>query len=206
MSEVWLQDAEHNFGFLHRLDVPSSGLILHAQNYEAFYDLQLQLYSGLMIRDYTVLCHGFLTRQWLDFRLFYQGSAPSQVGGRGKVSVSRLSSENFFYGASAVSLTLTLWCIQTGRRHQIRSHAAHVGHSTVRDRIYSSSSTFLADSTICQRNWLHRHRLTFQDSTGHICKVACELPQDLRESLSSFAEKVSPTFNSCLKYPEVMLL
>ena len=29
------QDREHNYGFLHRLDVPSSGLILLARSYEA---------------------------------------------------------------------------------------------------------------------------------------------------------------------------
>ena len=127
-----MQDVEHNYGFLHRLDVPSSGLILLARNYEAFYDLQLQLYSGLMLRDYTVLCHGVLRRFFLTTRLFYQQSAPSKAGGRGKISFCHLSAEAVYF-ASAL-LTLTHWRIATGRRHQIRSQAAHVGHCTVRDR------------------------------------------------------------------------
>eukprot|EP00438_Fugacium_kawagutii_P031314 Skav215338 [mRNA] locus=scaffold1391:212065:214773:- [translate_table: standard] len=175
------QDVGHNFGFLHRLDVPSSGLILLARSYEAFYDLQLQLCSGLMLRDYTVLCHGFVTRNWLDFRLFYQGSGPSRAG-RGKVSFSRLSIESRF---EVAGLTLTLWRIETGRRHQIRSQAAHVGHCTVRDRVYSSSETFLMDAAICERNWLHRHRVTFQNAQGKSCEVTSELPRDLRSSLAA---------------------
>ena len=34
---------ELNHGFLHRLDVPSSGLILAAKNSQAYFDLRLQL-------------------------------------------------------------------------------------------------------------------------------------------------------------------
>ena len=33
-------DVQHHHGFLHRLDVPSSGLILMAKTYSAYYDLQ----------------------------------------------------------------------------------------------------------------------------------------------------------------------
>ena len=51
-------DSEHAFGFLHRIDVPSSGLVLVAKTYKAYYDLQLQLNVGKLSRDYVVLCHG----------------------------------------------------------------------------------------------------------------------------------------------------
>ena len=42
---------EANCGFLHRLDVPCSGLIMVAKGYEAYYDLLLQLNSGAMRGD-----------------------------------------------------------------------------------------------------------------------------------------------------------
>ena len=35
-----LQSADHDCGFLHRVDVPCSGLILFAKSFLAFYDLQ----------------------------------------------------------------------------------------------------------------------------------------------------------------------
>eukprot|EP00438_Fugacium_kawagutii_P020940 Skav211831 [mRNA] locus=scaffold305:638288:639061:- [translate_table: standard] len=50
-----LQDTVHNCGFLHRLDVPNSGLLLVATSYGAYYDLQLQLAAGQLGRDYLVL-------------------------------------------------------------------------------------------------------------------------------------------------------
>eukprot|EP00913_Durusdinium_trenchii_P023609 g22181.t1 len=47
-------------GFLHRLDVPSSGLILAARHVRAFYDLKMQLALGEIQRDYMVLGHGWI--------------------------------------------------------------------------------------------------------------------------------------------------
>ncbi|CAE6969760.1 unnamed protein product [Symbiodinium sp. KB8] len=49
-----LRDAEHGHGFVHRLDVPGSGLVLFACGYEAYYDLKLQLALGQLERRYTV--------------------------------------------------------------------------------------------------------------------------------------------------------
>ena len=54
-------DTERDYGFLHRLDVPSSGLLIAAKTYEAFYDLTLQLNSGEVMRststDWLNNCH-----------------------------------------------------------------------------------------------------------------------------------------------------
>ena len=35
LAATCLQDSSHSYGFLHRLDVPSSGLVLAAKTYEA---------------------------------------------------------------------------------------------------------------------------------------------------------------------------
>ena len=53
-------DVMHTNGLPHRLDIPSSGLVLVAKTYAAYYDLQLQLSVGDLVRDYVVLCHGLL--------------------------------------------------------------------------------------------------------------------------------------------------
>ena len=49
-------DVQHHHGFLHRLDVPSSGLILVAKTYSAYYDLQAPDGASLFerCRSYTV--------------------------------------------------------------------------------------------------------------------------------------------------------
>ena len=55
-----LEDLQHRRGFIHRLDVPTSGLLLVATSYSVYYDMQLQLMTRRMKRQYLVLCHGWL--------------------------------------------------------------------------------------------------------------------------------------------------
>ncbi|CAL1158927.1 unnamed protein product [Cladocopium goreaui] len=179
-------DQQHNLGFLHRLDVPSSGLIMCAKTYEAFYDLQVQLHAGLFCRDYIVLSHGWLPQSLthIQAHLISSSSGPSLSGGRGKYSCTKLLSVAHIARANwATSFSQLLIRIVTGRKHQIRSQLSFVGHPTVRDALYTSLWTFSDDGKICSRNWLHRHRLEFQDQLGRRQEVISPLPQDLRESM-----------------------
>lgn len=57
-----LQDPVRDRGFLHRLDVPSSGLITAARTYGAYYNLLAQLVAGIFAREYTVVCRGCMPR------------------------------------------------------------------------------------------------------------------------------------------------
>merc|ERR1712032_368388 len=79
---------KHRHGFLHRLDVPSSGLVLVAKTYEAYYDLQSQLCAGEIARDYIVLCHGFMPPDLCEVnaRVSWRGLQPSAAGKQGKPS------------------------------------------------------------------------------------------------------------------------
>ena len=172
-------DSSHNHGFLHRLDVPSSGLILAAESYEAWYDLQVQLYAGGIRREYTALCRGWIPKSLREVRAQQREGVkqPTTSGGRGKPSITRLKVLERLWVKMALSKLSVE--ISTGRKHQIRSHFAHVGHPTVRDALYTSTSTFEADMPLCARNWLHRHKLHFQDACGTLHAVACPLPNDL---------------------------
>ena len=49
---------EFQYGFVHRLDVPSSGLILVGNTFEGLYSLRLQINTFSISREYAVLCHG----------------------------------------------------------------------------------------------------------------------------------------------------
>ena len=183
-----LMDAKHNFGFLHRLDVPSSGLILVASGYEAFYDLQLQLHAGALVRDYWILCHGLVyTRTEVRMSTQSQDGRATRSGGRGKVSLSLLEPSHHCNHESGAFSRLSI-SILTGRKHQIRSHLAHLGHATVRDKIYTSSATFKSDGVLVARNWLHRHRLSFRHGC-EVCEASCGLPKDLARSLELFRSR-----------------
>ena len=58
---------------------------------------------------------------------------------------------------------------------------AFVGHPTARDS-YTSMETFGEDAALCNRNWLHRHLLSFRDQAGSSHEICSPLPQDLNHT------------------------
>merc|ERR1711870_205424 len=122
-------DVMHSYGFLHRLDTPSSGLILTAKTYEAFYDLKYQLSTGDLVRDYVVLCRGLVSPETSEIygRVYHwrhEGNLPSTICRKGKPSRTCLKvAAHCSKGKEIFTLVAVRIC--TGRRHQIRTHFAH---------------------------------------------------------------------------------
>jgi len=79
--------------------------------------------------------------------------------------------------------------IVTGRRHQIRSHASHIGHPTWRDGKYTTPATLRSDLKLCAWNFLHRYRLAFHDSARVAHEVLVSLPTHLATALQQLAGK-----------------
>ena len=61
---------------------------------------------------------------------------------------------------------------------------AFVGHPTARDS-YTSMETFGEDAALCNRNWLHRHLLSFRDQAGSSHEICSPLPQDLNHTFQT---------------------
>ncbi|CAE8586890.1 unnamed protein product [Polarella glacialis] len=183
-------DEEYQCGFLHRLDLPSSGLILAAKTYEAYYDLKVQLNVGEIARDYVILCHGWMRPSLKDIKakVYWRGQLPTSAGDQGKPSLTRLKvTAHASHRATALSLVAVR--IATGRRHQIRSHFSHVGHPTVCDGKYTADATCQSDQDLCARNFLHRYRLAFKDLAGKDHEVVMPIPADLMISLQRVAAR-----------------
>jgi len=78
--------------------------------------------------------------------------------------------------------------LHTGRTHQIRVHMMSIGHPLVCDSKYSAGC-FPAEHRWCLRNFLHTHRLGFDDVSddgivrGGRADIVCPLPEDLRDAL-----------------------
>ena len=179
----------HTYGLLHRLDIPSSGLVLAAKTCEAYYDLQLQLSIGDLVRDYVVLCHGLLPSscQEINERVYFwchEGNLPSIVCRKGTPSLTWLKVVAHC-SREAEDFSLVAIRIRTGRRHQIRTHMMHIGHPIVCDGKYTNASVFLKDMEWCERNFLHRYRLSFFDQDGDVHEAMTPLPSDLVQALAS---------------------
>ncbi|CAE7220900.1 SDP1 [Symbiodinium necroappetens] len=93
-----LLDLQHSKGFLHRLDIPSSGLVTCTLTYKAFWDLQQQLVTGTFAREYVSLCYGWapVDLQHIGVNIFWNRrvSSLSKVGPQGKTSVTDLKDTN----------------------------------------------------------------------------------------------------------------
>ncbi|CAJ1413945.1 unnamed protein product [Effrenium voratum] len=182
------QDLNHRQGWMHRLDVPSSGLLVLAKSYEAFYDLQAQLHAGLVERGYTALCHGWVAQgpvgRWrpLRARIFWHGAQRAVSGGRGRASCTWLWLHKHLQHPLGALSSLSLR-LSTGRKHQIRSHLAHLGHPVVSDQVYQSAGTWGKDLEFYKSNWLHRHRLSFQDLDARPVEVSWPVPAAMTEML-----------------------
>ncbi|CAE7556053.1 unnamed protein product [Symbiodinium natans] len=130
-------DASRDYGFIHRLDVPSSGLILAAKTYRTHSYLQLQLQTGSLLREYIVLSHGWLPpiRRRISASLDDEGETTYSGIGKAALSKLKVQVQCHRHGKAMSAVAIQLG---TGRKHQIRSHMAHIGHPVARDGRYSS--------------------------------------------------------------------
>ena len=183
-----LDDTLHGCGFLHRLDVPSSGLVLAATTYHAWYELQMQLVSGSLLREYVVLCLGWVPTSLRCISARLRSGETVSSGHLGKPCVTHLK---VVAHARRMRRAMSLAAVQilTGRKHQIRSHMAWVGHPTVHDGKYAARATVLEDAQFCTRNFLHRYHLSFLDAAGAGRSAWHLLPSDLVEVLRELSPK-----------------
>ncbi|CAE7210879.1 unnamed protein product, partial [Symbiodinium sp. CCMP2456] len=158
-----------------------------------YFELRLQLATGALRREYAVLCHGFIPgRTEINAPVVWSSSSVSRdeltkVTPRGWPAKTQLlpcaSAE-----AEGSAMTLLDVRIQTGRRHQIRTHLAHIGAASVADGKYSADSTYQNDLRWCPRNFLHRYRLCFnlpcQIKNASPLSLSEPLPLDLRQALA----------------------
>lgn len=133
--------AAFRYGFLHRLDRPSSGLILIAQSFAAYCKLQWQLHIYSIQREYFVLGHGpgNATQKHLDSPIEDRAPHDSILSPLGQPSQSRLSMHSQLWCAAGLHSavhSVVASQIVTGRRHQLRIHCRLAGWPTLADGRY----------------------------------------------------------------------
>ncbi|MDR2090739.1 MAG: RluA family pseudouridine synthase [Clostridiales bacterium] len=165
-------------GIVHRLDKDTSGLILAAKNNFAHSSLSKQIADKSARRYYTALLDGNIKDDGGVIETFI-GRNPKD---RLKMAVTK-------DGKKAVTLyrvverfkdfCLVEFELKTGRTHQIRVHAKHIGHPVTGDRTYGNGAKFKTDGQL-----LHAHKLTVaHPKSGEIMEFHAELPVYFREIL-----------------------
>jgi 23S rRNA pseudouridine955/2504/2580 synthase len=90
-----------------------------------------------------------------------------------------------FFGSTATLMEVTL---RTGRTHQIRVHAQHVGHAVAGDEKYGDAlfNTELKPRGLA-RMFLHAHSLSFTWPQGGEFSISTPLPAELAAVLDELA-------------------
>lgn len=144
---------EFDFGFVHRLDVPSSGLIMSAKTFAGHALLRFQLDTYELHREYIVLVINPLgpERGVIDNRLSKDNiNMRSFVNPRGTPACTRIKTLSFAWPIVDPDVLTSLIAVKihTGRHHQIRAHLTHYQHPPAADGKYGLRTVILKDDHI----------------------------------------------------------
>jgi 23S rRNA pseudouridine1911/1915/1917 synthase len=176
-------------GIVHRLDKETSGILIVAKTKESFEKLQAEFKSREVEKTYIALVHGKLEPETgeikapvgrLPWRRDRFGVLP---GGREATTLYKVIK---FYPGNNGGHTLVEFKPKTGRTHQIRIHAKHIGHAIVGDEFYAGRKTARNDRRWCPRLFLHAASIKFiHPETKKTIEFKSALPEDLQNVLNT---------------------
>ncbi|WP_417618157.1 tRNA pseudouridine(65) synthase TruC [Oceanisphaera sp.] len=160
---------------VHRLDRPTSGVLLFAKNATVARTLTEAFTEQKVRKQYLAVVRGYMPEQGtLDYALslqlddiadkFASSDKPPQSAVTHWQSLAQIelpfavSKKHPTTRYSLVSLTP-----ETGRKHQLRRHMAHLFHPIVGDTTHGEGrhNRFFRQQYDCQRMLLHANRLSF---------------------------------------------
>jgi 23S rRNA pseudouridine955/2504/2580 synthase len=176
-----------DLSLVHRLDRETSGCLVLAKRRSALRELHERFRSGTVEKNYLALVIGDwqLGEQLVDAPLLVEhrkkGERHVVVSSAGKSAQTRVSLSRT-YGIYSL-----LQCQpQTGRTHQIRVHAAHLGHPIAGDERYGDpEDNKKARQFGLKRLFLHAQSIAFPDQHGNELHFTSPLAVDLEYFLGN---------------------
>ena len=153
------QDALDFFRPIHRLDNPTSGLLIVAKTKSARVFLGQELEKGGIQKGYSAIVQGEICEK-----------------GTISIPINRQKATTHFEvlasvpSLRSVQLSQIQVGIETGRTHQIRKHVSAIGHPILGDKIYGTTGNILLDKGLflCSNFISLRHPKTLKLMTFHI--------------------------------------
>lgn len=178
----------------HRLDRDTSGCLLIAKKRTALQHLQKLQLSGKVDKYYLALTAG----RWrkgkvtadapLQKNTLRSGERVVRVDPQGKQAIS-----HFEVRKKLGAFTLVQVKLETGRTHQIRVHAQHLGRPLVGDAKYGDEEiNNKCREKGCKRLFLHASRLKFKwPDSGRLYQFEAPLPDELEHCLANLERRES---------------
>jgi len=171
---------------VHRLDRDTSGVLLFAKKRSALRDLHAQFRTGQVEKIYLALLLGCWAGDSREVSLPLvvegrrNGERHVRPGPAGKEALTRFFPEQRFSDCTLARVEL-----MTGRTHQIRVHAAAIGHPVAGDSRYGEAAG-LPEPLGLKRLFLHAASLSFvHPGTGAEMHFEAPLDPALAELLTT---------------------
>jgi len=168
----------------HRLDRETSGCLVLARNGAALGHLAAQFRDGAVRKYYLCLLDGRLPEDLVEVdaplsKTDTDSRGPVEVKDDGKQARTRFRLLKRYPDCSYVEAELL-----TGRTHQIRAHARHIGTPLAGDSKYADREAVKRwKARGLGRLFLHAHRLALKAPSGEDLEFDAPLPDTLREVL-----------------------
>lgn len=174
----------HYLELAHRLDRDTSGCLVVARSGAALGHLSAQFRDGSIGKFYLCLLDGKLPQPLVEVNApLLRAEAGSRrqvrVAPEGKQALTRFKLLQRCGDGSFAEAELL-----TGRTHQIRVHAQHLGMPLAGDALYSSRESLKKwRQRGLKRLFLHAHRVVLNGLEGADIEVSTPLPAELRAVL-----------------------
>lgn len=136
-------DDPREAGFVHRLDVDTSGVLLAARTRAAWLALRAAFHAGRATKEYLALVAGELPAEGeLRLALTHDPRDPRRMRTVADDAPGALPARSRYRRlGSGSGFTLVLVIAHTGRMHQVRVHLAHLGCPLVGDTLYGGPAS-----------------------------------------------------------------
>lgn len=168
-------------GVVHRLDRDTSGVMVFARTQRAYLALRREFENhGRVRKTYLAVLHGAPkpqtgTLNTLVGRKPFDAKRMAVVDHNGKNAIT-----HWTVLSKHGRLSLVEFIIETGRMHQIRVHAAHLGHPIAGDSLYGDQVRDRRMARPPSRPLLHAVELSFpHPASRRMVTFAAEPPADI---------------------------
>jgi 23S rRNA pseudouridine1911/1915/1917 synthase len=163
---------------VHRLDQETSGLLMFALSEPAYEKIKEDLAAHKVERTYYGVVEGILKGKG-TWRTYLKEDEKYRVHVTEKTEESELAITHYEAELQRKEHTLVRFKLETGKKNQIRVHAAHAGHPIYGDKKYGAEMPF------ARRLYLHAYELRFQHPiTKKELIFNSKLPKEFLRTLS----------------------
>lgn len=179
-----------NLYTVHRLDRPTSGLLLFAKDKEIAKEISILFSENKVNKTYLCLVRGFTDLEGsIEKELKKEGEGKLQKALTHYKSLQQqtVAIEISKYPQSRFSL-LEVKPV-TGRMHQIRRHLAHLRHPIIGDVRYGDRhyNHYMKEQLDCENLLLHAYKMEFMHPvSGELIEITAPLPEEFKIVLKLF--------------------